>query len=172
MDFFFLSDRRNNRWYKGCMYFCGRVKRSKKVVDDGNLTYFIIRYRLIKLNTLYNYLGHHAKDALFIHCTTIHFFFIENQFPTLLAETYNYAPLQCLFETKGIWSNINASSWTCPSWWSRFQALITWWNMFLHESFGVYQIFRTQSIEQEIIWVWALRWIFLWVLWRLECSHL
>jgi hypothetical protein len=27
------------------MWFGGRVKQSKKVVDDGNLTYFIIRYR-------------------------------------------------------------------------------------------------------------------------------
>jgi hypothetical protein len=29
------------------MYFSGRVNRSKKVVDDGNLTSFIIRYRLL-----------------------------------------------------------------------------------------------------------------------------
>jgi hypothetical protein len=27
------------------MYICERAKRSKKVIDDGNLTYFIIRYR-------------------------------------------------------------------------------------------------------------------------------
>jgi hypothetical protein len=29
----------------GNMWLGGRVNRSKKVVDDGNLTYFIIRYR-------------------------------------------------------------------------------------------------------------------------------
>jgi hypothetical protein len=30
------------------MWLGGRVNRSKKVVDDGNLTYFIIRYLIIK----------------------------------------------------------------------------------------------------------------------------
>jgi hypothetical protein len=29
------------------MWLGGRVNRSKKVVDDGNLTYFIIRYRYV-----------------------------------------------------------------------------------------------------------------------------
>jgi hypothetical protein len=35
--------------------FSGRVNRSKKVVDDGNLTAFIIRYRYLHAHVLSSY---------------------------------------------------------------------------------------------------------------------
>jgi hypothetical protein len=46
---------------RGNMYFGGWVKSSKKVVDDTNLIYFIIRYRSID-----NAMAHGCKQVCFI----------------------------------------------------------------------------------------------------------